>query len=53
MTDAVGKSGASLGGVWHHYLTEGRAQPWSRRVTGIVAESKQAIVAPLPELSVR
>ena len=47
-----GRSGASLG-VWHHYLTEGRAQPWSRRVMGIVAESKRAIVAPLPELSVR
>ncbi len=43
---------ASLGD-WHRYLTESRAQPWSRQVTGVVAESKQAIVAPLPELSVR
>ena len=43
---------ASLGD-WHRYLTEGRAQPWSRQVTRIVAESKQTIVAPLPELSVR
>ena len=43
---------ASLGD-WHRYLTESRAQPWSRQFTGIVAESKQTIVAPLPELSVR
>ena len=40
-------------GDWHRYGTEGRAQPWSRQVSLIVAESKQAIVAPLPELSVR
>ena len=43
---------ASLGD-WHLYLTEGRAQAWSRTITGIVAESKQTIVAPLPDLSVR
>ena len=40
-------------GDWHRYVSERRRKAWWRRYSVAVTRSKEAIVVPLPELSVR
>ena len=40
-------------GDWHRYVSERHRQVWWHRFSESVARSKQAVVVPLPELSVR
>ena len=38
---------------WHAYVREWRGQPWSQALDRVVSLSKQLILVPVPELSVR
>ena len=45
--------GISTLGDWHRYVRERRSQTFWSELEGVVTQSKEIILAPLPELSVR
>ncbi len=45
--------GISTLGDWHRYIRERRSQTFWSELEGVVTQSKEIILAPLPELSVR
>ena len=45
--------GISTLGDWHRYVRQRRSQAFWSDLEGVVTQSKEIILAPLPELSVR